>query len=356
LREADPAPHVGILLNPEVKNILLVRTDRIGDVILSLPMLPLLKRKFPGASITVLVREYTRELVERHSCVDEVLVYENEGSIASLWSMLLSIREKKFDVAIIPYPRFRPTLILFLAGIRVRVGSGYRWYSFLYNKRIYEHRKDARRHEVEYNLNLLSALSIDPASSPEFEFRTEPSSERAVDSILAGKGLGKGEKFAVLHPGSGGSARDWPAVNFTELGNRISEELGLKIVVTGGKEESALVSMTAGGLGSPAVTFAGDLSLGELAALLRRAVVFISNSTGPMHIAAVVGTPVVAFFPPIIQCSPVRWGPYSGKKRIFVADNGACPLCKGSDCRSNVCMDQIEVGKVYDAVKELINE
>ena len=356
MREERPALHCGFLLNPEVKNILLVRTDRIGDVILSLPMLPLLKRKFPGAAITLLVREYTRELVEHHSCVDEVLVYENEGSIGSLWSMLLTIRERKFDAAIIPYPRFRPTLILFLAGIRVRVGSGYRWYSFLYNRRIYEHRKDARRHEVEYNLSLLGAFGIDPASSPEFEFRIQPSSEAAVESLLARKGIGAGDKFAVLHPGSGGSARDWPAANFAKLGNRIAGELGLKIVVTGGKGEEALVSTTAGGLASPAASFGGVLSLDELAALLHRATVFVSNSTGPMHIAAVVGTPVVAFFPPIVQCSPVRWGPYTRKKRVFVADNAACPLCKGSPCRSNVCMEQIDVEKVYAATKELIDE
>ena len=355
-REERLAPHSGSLLNPEVKNILLVRTDRIGDVILSLPMLPLLKRRFPGAAISVLVRQYTRELVEHHSCVDEVLIYENEGSIASLWSMLLEIRARKFDAAIIPYPRFRPTLILFLAGIRIRVGSGYRWYSFLFNRRIYEHRKDARRHEVEYNLNLLSVLGVDPASSPEFEIRAQPSAEAAIDSLLRTKGIGPGDRFAVLHPGSGGSARDWPAANFSKLGNRISSGLGLKLVVTGGKGEEVLANLTAGGIVPHAISFAGILSLGEMAALLRRASVFVSNSTGPMHIAAVVGTPVVAFFPPILQCSPVRWGPYTKKKRVFVADNGTCPLCEGGPCRSNVCMEQIDVQKVFEATKDLINE
>ena len=85
-----------------MKNILLVRTDRIGDVVLSLPMLPLLRRRFPGAKISVMVRQYTRELVEHHSCVDEVLVYEHEDNLASLWTMLKTVRGKKFDAAIIP--------------------------------------------------------------------------------------------------------------------------------------------------------------------------------------------------------------------------------------------------------------
>ena len=165
----------GIVLNDDVKNILLVRIDRIGDVILSLPMLPLLKRRFPNATISVLMRQYTRELVEHHSCVDEVLVYEHEDSLRSLWAILREIRKRHFDIAIIPYPRFRPALILFFAGIRTRVGSGYRWYSFLFNRRVFEHRKDAKRHEAEYNLNLLRPLGIEAQGEPEFEFSISPS-------------------------------------------------------------------------------------------------------------------------------------------------------------------------------------
>jgi heptosyltransferase III len=356
LREGRSVFHCGIRLKREVKNILLVRIDRIGDVVLSLPMLPLLRRQFPGATISVLVRQYTRELVEHHSCVDEVLVYEHEDSLISLWSILKTVRSKGFDTAIIPYPRFRPTLILFLAGIRIRVGSGYRWYSFLFNRRIFEHRKDARRHEVEYNLNLLSALGIRADGEPQFEFQILPRAGKAADAFLASNGIGASERFAILHPGSGGSARDWPAEKFSALGKRIKRELGLKIVVNGGSKEGELVRKVVDGIDGPCCAVAGELTLMELGALIRRGVVFVSNSTGPMHIAAVVGTPVVAFFPPILQCSPVRWGPFTRKKRILVADNATCPLCKGSRCRSDVCMDRIGVEEAFLATKELVHE
>ncbi len=340
----------------EVKNILLVRTDRIGDVVLSLPMLPLLRRRFPGAKISVMVRQYTRELVEHHSCVDEVLVYEHEDSLASLWSILKIIRSKRFDAAIIPYPRFRPTLILFLAGIRLRVGSGYRWYSFLFNRRVFEHRKDARRHEVAYNINLLGALGITPNEEPRFEFMIPPPAQEVADSWLARNGIVASEGFAILHPGSGGSARDWPAEKFSALANRIRVDLSLKIVVTGGKGEEGLVGEVVRGIDGSSYPAVGEFSLMELGALVRRAKLFVSNSTGPMHIAAVVGTPVVAFFPPILQCSPVRWGPYTKKKRLLVANNVTCPLCKGSPCRSNVCMDQISVAAAFTAAKEVLHE
>ena len=345
-----------LYLNENVKNILLVRTDRIGDVILSLPMLPLLKRRFPDAKISVLVRQYTRELVEHHSCVDEVLVYENEDSLASLWAILTEIRRRKFDIAVIPYPRFRPTLISFLSGIGIRIGSGYRWYSFLFNRRIFEHRKDGRRHEVEYNLALLHSLGISTQGEPEFEFPITPAARKMADGLLAESGIGVSDNFAVLHPGSGGSAREWRAENFSALGNALSQKLGMKIVVTGGNGEKTLVQSVVDGMNSAAIGVSGRLSLMELGALIRRARIFVSNSTGPMHIAATVGTPVVAFFPPMLQCSPVRWGPYTKKQKVFVADNKRCPLCHGSPCRSNVCMDQITVENAFHAVKELIND
>jgi ADP-heptose:LPS heptosyltransferase len=319
-------------------------------------MLPLLRRHFAGAKISVMVRRYTRELVEHHSCVDEVLVYEHEDNPVSLWSTLMSIRSRDFDAAIIPYPRFRPTLILFLAGIPLRVGSGYRWYSFLFNRRVYEHRKDARRHEVEYNLNLLRTLGITADREPEFEFTILPGAQEVADAVLARNGVHASDKVAILHPGSGGSAREWPAEKFSMLGNELKQKLGLKVVVTGGKGEESLVNKVVNGITGAGCAVVGELTLMELGALIRRAKVFVSNSTGPMHIAAAVGTPVVAFFPPILQCSPVRWGPYTQRKKIFVADATSCPLCKGSTCRSNVCMDQITVESAFLAAKELFNE
>jgi len=340
----------------DVKNILLVRIDRIGDVILSLPMLPLLKRRYPNAAISVLVRPYTRELVEHHSCVDEVLTYEHEDSLHSLRSVLHEIRKRRFDIAIIPYPRFRPALLLFLAGVPVRVGSGYRWYSLLFNRRVFEHRKDAKRHEAEYNLNLLRPLGIEEPKEPQFEFSVSSGAKSAIDALLLEKSIPPGGKFVILHPGSGGSAREWSAESFSRLGSQLQERMGVSVVVTGGKGEEGLVQKVVAGMAGTPAAIAGRLSLTELGELIRRAKVFVSNSTGPMHIAAAVGTPVVAFFPPIIQCSPVRWGPYTRKKKVFTADNNSCRLCKGGACRSNVCMDQIDVDRVYVAIINFLDE
>lgn len=333
-----------------ISKILLVRTDRIGDVVLSLPMLPALKNRFPSAKISVLVRPYTKELVEHHSCVDEVILWDESKGMKPYVELL---RQKRFDMAIVPYPRFNLAMITYLAGIPIRVGTGFRWYSFLFNRRIYEHRKDAKRHEVEYNLNLLTTIGIEPMPETVFEFAVSDEARKSVDARLSSDHVGK---FAVLHAGSGGSARDWSIGNFAKLGDAVYKEFGLSIVLTGGKDETELTAKLAAAMTVPSVNYTGAFSISELGALFSRASLFVANSTGPLHIAAMVGTPVVAFYPPIIQCSPVRWGPYTKKKKVYTADNIRCTLCKGGPCISNVCMDQITVEQVIAGMRELLNE
>ncbi len=335
----------------DIKKILLIRTDRIGDVVLSLPMLPMLKKKFPSASISVMVRSYTRELVQHHSCVDEVLVCDDHKNISVVRSLLAG---KNFDVAIHPYPRFQLALATLLARIPIRVGTGYRWYSFFFNRKMYEHRKDARRHEAEYNIQLLHALNIEPENELQFEFPISHEAHNTVSEFLLRNGITSTDNFAVLHPGSGGSARDWSAQNFSDLGDVIRGHYGFKIILTGGSNERALLQHVADAMKFQPVCIAGEFNLEELGALYTRASVFISNSTGPLHIAAIVGTPVVAFYPPIVQCSAHRWGPYTERKKIFTADNKKCFLCKGGSCKSNVCMEQITIPQVLNGITELL--
>lgn len=336
----------------EVKRILLIRTDRIGDVVLSLPMLPVLKGHYPAAEISVMVRKYTRDLVAHHPDVSEIILWEQNGERSVPFYVEL-LRKKKFDIVIIPYPRFLLALIVFLAGIPVRVGTGYRWYSFLFNAKVYEHRKDARRHESEYNLNLLQAIGIERRDEPQFDLPIPADVQEKVDARLAVDGVGR---FAVLHPGSGGSARDWPPDRFAGLGDALRSSLDLTIVLTGSDGEGALTAAVASRMNAVPVDYTGKFSLLELGALFKRSAVFVSNSTGPLHIASAVGAPVAAMYPPIVQCSPVRWGPYTRSKRIFTADARLCALCKGGPCRSNVCMEQITIEEVVTAIRELLNE
>jgi heptosyltransferase-3 len=168
-------------------------------------------------------------------------------------------------------------------------------------------------------------------------------------------GMAAGDKLVILHPGSGGSARDWSAQNFGDLATALKDD-GCSVVVTGSASEKSLVEEVVRRSNGTAAASAGRLSLKELAAFIGLAKLFVSNSTGPLHIAAAVGTPVIAFYPPIQECSPRRWGPLTEKKLVFTADNALCERCKGGPCQGNDCMDQIRVESVVLAVRKLLSE
>ena len=127
----------------EHSNILIVRTDRIGDLVLTLPVAGLIKKQYPNCKVTFLVREYTINIVSNHPFIDEVIALKEVDGKTSLFDNLNIIKAKKFDTCIVVYPTFVLALVMFFSGIKNRIGTGYRWYSFLFNQKVYEHRKNA---------------------------------------------------------------------------------------------------------------------------------------------------------------------------------------------------------------------
>jgi heptosyltransferase-3 len=338
----------------DVRNILLIRTDRLGDLVLTLPMLPVLKRRFPRARVTMLVGQYPSEILTDNAYVDEVILYDRGSSLAAFHDILSHVRSRAFDTAIVVHPTFRLALLVFLARIPNRIGTGYRWYSFLFNRRVYEHRKDARRHEAEYNLNLLSALDVPPTKPAEFPISIPASSVTRVKNLLEHHRISEDDLVVILHPGSGGSARDWSPRNFGELSLRLRSELDATVILTGAKGEDAVVAEVQRHGSPDAINVVGRLSLLDLVALIDRTDLFVANSTGPLHIAAALGKRVIGIYPPIPQCTPTRWGPYTEKKKVFVPDRNLCSLCQGRECEASECMDQITVGEVFEAARELL--
>ena len=245
-----------------------------------------------------------------------------------------------------------------IAGIPLRIGTGYRWYSFLFNRKVYEHRKDARRHELEYNLNLLQTIEC-PVEPQETVPRITISDEvlHRMKKQLADMGIREAEKIVVLHPGSGGSARDWPVRNFGELARQLSLLGNVRVIVTGGRNEANLVADVRRIGGPQILTIVDQLTLKELAALAKISTLFIANSTGPLHLAATVGTRVIGLYPQVTALRAERWGPYTSRKVIFtpVGKPHDCTECLHSsgDC---VCMSSISVGEVYRAAVDFLSK
>ena len=141
--------------------ILLIRTDRIGDTILTLPSVTAIRKKYPKAYIAFLSRPYTQPLIEQYSGIDLFLTYDPDGihkGFKGILKLIKELKEHKFHSAILFYPRIELAFAIFRAKIPIRIGTGYRWYSFFFNNRIFEHSKECKKHESEYNLSLLEPL------------------------------------------------------------------------------------------------------------------------------------------------------------------------------------------------------
>lgn len=338
----------------EPKNILIVRTDRIGDLVLTLPLAGLIKKQYPNCKVSFLVREYTKNIVSNHPFIDDVIVLkENDGKV-SLFDNLNIIKSKKFDICIVVYPTFVLSLIVFLSGIKSRIGTGYRWYSFLFNQKIYEHRKNAERHELEFNVNLLEKLNIKnniDEKNVRYDLQVNDSSLNIVDKILADEKIDLSKPIIIVHPGSGGSSVDLPVNKFAELVKKLDDD-NFQIILTGNKNEIELCEKIKSS--SKAKNFAGKFNLNELTALISKSVMFISNSTGPIHIAAALEKFTVGFYPKIVSCSKERWAPYTNKKFVY-EPNIDCKNCTREQCEKLNCMDSIDITKVYNDIKNVLN-
>ncbi|MDP3583441.1 MAG: glycosyltransferase family 9 protein [Ignavibacteria bacterium] len=336
-----------------LKNILIVRTDRIGDVILSLPLAAILKKHFPDVRVSFLVREYTAPLVKNNKFVDEVIILSEKNGKPQIAQNIASLKDK-FDACIVVFPTYQIALILFLAGIKTRIGSGYRWYSFLFNKKVYEHRKYGERHELEYNVRLLQQFEINEDVNPdnvEFGIQVDhPTNEKVKDKLIS-LGWDGEKKLVVIHPGSGGSAIDLPKEKMKLLVKNISDETDSVLIITGSQAEEELCNSYV--VSKEVINTAGMFNLEELIALISNTNILIANSTGPIHIASALGKNVVGFYPKFAAVSPKRWGPYTSKAKIFqpTVCDGECSRDK---CQKLNCMNSIEIDKVLFAVKEIL--
>ncbi len=337
------------------KNMLIVRNDRIGDVVLSLPLAGLIKKHYPDCKITFLLRNYTKDIANGHPNIDKVIILKEDNGRIPVWKNVNQLKKGSFDASIIVYPTFITALIIYLARVKFRVGSGYRWYSFLFNKKVFEHRKYAEKHELEYNVNLLKVFGIEESISTKnvlYDIHINKTSMEKVDKILTDSGVEFEKKIIIVHPGSGGSAIDLPIEKFSVLVNNLSLLDEANIIITGNEDEKNICSTISAN--TNAIDLSGKFNLSEIICLISLSEIFISNSTGPIHIAAALGISTVGFYPKIRACSPERWGPYTQNKVIFTPEI-ECNDCTREQCERLNCMNSIDIENVTKEVTKLIS-
>lgn len=335
------------------KKIILFRTDRLGDLILSFPAVEAIKLSIPEARIDLLTHASTAPLAALQENVFRVVpdIYHGPKGFREL---VRSLKAEAYDAVVHLHPRPRLALATFLARIPVRVGTAYRYYSPLFNNRVRIHKKHMLMHERDLNLKLLETLGI--PSNPDVTpgIRVPERALTNVRDLLSSMGIPPSAPFVVLHPGSGASSLNWPPEHYGSLG-RAFIQMGVRVALTGTDGERPIVSEVQDRMGKGAVDLCGRLDLEHLAALLFRASLTISNSTGPLHLADALGRKVIGLYSPHFYSSPQRWGPYSQPENVFVPEGRICVRCPQHRCREFNCMKKIPPEAVLKRVKELFS-
>lgn len=309
------------------KNILLVRTDRIGEMVLTTPAIRAVRGFFPAARITFIASHYSSEIVEGSPFVDIVIKFDSvevKNSFNEKLKFFLMIKKLNFDLAIIFNPSRFFNILTFFAGIRQRVGYN-RKAGFLLTDRLKDKKSLCEKHEVDYNLDLIESIGI-KAEDKSLYFPVDAFIEENLKKILSTKGVDFDDRVIAIHPATSNPEKMWPAERFASLCDRI---IGMRafaglvrpprVVLIGGQEERFISEKVKAAAKNPVIDLTGAFSIKELGAFLKNCVCLISNDSGPVHIAAAVGAPAAVFFGEERPGgSSKRWGPY-GKTHLVVS-------------------------------------
>ena len=340
-------------------NILIVKLSAIGDVIHTLPSLAALRRLYPEAHITWVIEDASSDLIAGHPYLDRVIVSHRRQWVRNLKkgritkplreirAFIDDLRRRPYDLVIDFHGLIKSAAIVLLSSGKRKLGydSMQELSGLFLNEKIPE---DMHKHAVDRYLDFLRYLGAD-VGKPEFLIPIGEENINRAGELLQRNEIDKKDSFVAVSPAALWDTKLWADERFAALSDRISEELKVSVVFTGserGKLENIQSLMK-----TPSVNLGGKTTLRDLAYLYQRSALLITTDSGPMHIAAAVGTPVIALFGPT---DPLRTGPY-GKGHLVIRRGLPCSPCFLKKCDSMKCMSDISVDEVFHAVKEKLS-
>ena len=336
-----------------VKGILVKGTNWVGDTIISFPAVHSLRHLFPQAHISVLAKSHLAELWKANPDVDEVIPYDMPTGANRIFGELQKarlIRDKAIDLAVILPRSFSSTLMVFLGGVPHRIGYNSEGRNLFLTERIDCPPELLIRHRMYYYLHLIERLGRCP-SPPLPSLSLNGNIHGWANTFLSHNKL-QDKLLIGINPGATyGEAKCWPPERFVELGRRLRNGYGASILIFGSSrpKEKELNAAISEGIGEGCLNLSGQTSLSEMAALLRHCNLLVTNDTGTMHVAAAVGTRVVAIFGPT---DPRTTSPL-GKGHVVIREKVSCSPCLKRICpEDHRCMELISILDVINAVKE----
>lgn len=339
------------------QNVLVVQTSFLGDTVLTLPLLNEIKRRFPAARLSLLCTPGGSEFLRDHVAVDEILVDDKKAldkGWLGLWRQARLLRRKRFSMAISPHKSLRTALLLFFARIPQRVGFSQSKGWFLYNRRT---KRSADAHDVDRTLSILGVFGIQlQACERRFELPTQPEVQESVTEIFRSHGIDTTRPVMGLNPGSVWPTKRWLPEGFARTVGLLKQKYDCHVVLFGGPDDADVAQNIHRLCGGAAINLASKLSLRELPVALSRCSLFISNDSGPMHMAVAQGVPTVSIF--CATTPALGFYPYSSRA-IVLEKALSCRPCSSHGGRrcplgTEDCIRLITPEHVIHAVDKLL--
>ena len=339
-------------------NVLVLQTIFLGDTVLTLPLISEVRRRFPVKRLTLLCLPPSRELLQDHPAIDEIITFDKKNTDrgwAGVRHTAARIHERHFTLALTPHKSLRSALILYLAKIPHRVGFRESRGWFLFQQRI---RRNPELHDVERNLAVLQAFGVPPEDCVRaIDLPVSSAVQSAVDQKLCDLGVDHERPIIGMSAGSVWPTKRWSTAGFATLIKMLREKHDCPVLLFGGSDDAAVVDEVQKQCGQAAINLVGRMGLHELAAAINRCDVFVTNDSGPMHIAVARRVPTVAVF--CATTPELGFYPYTSNA-IVVQRRLDCRPCAshgGRRCplRTEACIREIPPEAVLHAVEKLLS-
>jgi ADP-heptose:LPS heptosyltransferase len=312
-----------------VKNFLIIKLGDVNEVLLSTPLVKILKEEYPDCHITYVVGDEAQQVVQGNPYLDQVIVFEEsrfehireEKNIFKAKKALNPVKnrlkDRKYDVVFDLENKKRTHYLAFRASARKRILMGEAWSAFFYTKKL---EPDPELHLTEDYLRLLREIGIEVDNYPvEFAIGSSGQKKQYIDSLLGKHGIHKGDLVVVMNPVANEKDDGWPRENFVDVGNWVVEEAGGRVVIIGNKGREQQTIQVASRIQGRVLNLTGQLDHQELGELLRKTTALITGNCLLVQFAMAVNTPVLGLFEEEV---PGRVGPYGGRNLILKSGTG----------------------------------
>ncbi len=331
------------------RRILIIRPDRLGDVVLTTPLIRAVKQSFPGSFVGVMVNSVSGTLLKHNPNIDILITDDPQGKDSGkkgFWRQVAALRKLKFDTGLMPLPRERHAWMMLFAGIRTRIGVGGKIYQLLTGTRTVSRNKYIPlRHEADYVMDLGRKIGVTQDELAPELFLTDDE-RNAAKKLFASHGIDLNRPVIGINPSSNRSVPNWTAERYVELCHQLAEtnQLFINIGMPDAKMEQLFSPFA-----QKHFVYSGT-DLRELIALCSFLSILVSSSTGTSHIASALKVPTVSLFCPLTACSPKLWGPLGNVSTTILPSEGFCQIkCPGDP---KICtLDDIQVHQVLKHLK-----